>query len=274
MSNFQQKRRSEDLMHNIEPPWSGDAILLEACRRDAQGIRAVEDFKAWTRDRVRPLLPHGALACVHGRTYGAGVSLDCVLAVDYPLDYFKGIRNAAGHMDSPLARYWFERQCPVFFDADKPPAFVSTPWLERFRSYGLRNAAADGMRDPASCIATYFSFHQLPELNEELLRGTFKVLIPLMHQTFAKVVHLQQEREASLSCNYRGLTAREQEIVTLVIQGKGNFEIASLLGTSEFTVRNQISQILKKTGCSNRTTLATAAAAQAHERFGDGTKIL
>ena len=134
--------------------------------------------------------------------------------------------------------------------------------------------AGDGVRDMPSCIATYFSFHQLPELNEELLRATFKVLMPLMHHTFARVVHLQQEREASLSCNYTGLTAREQEIVTLVIQGKSNFEIASLLGTSEFTVRNQISLILKKTGCSNRTTLATAAAAQAQERFGDGTKIL
>jgi len=252
----------------------GDSGLLEACRREAKGFQTVEDFKAWTRNSVRPLLPHGALACVHGRTHSAGVSVDYVVAVDYPMEYFQDIRNSSGHMDSPLARCWFEQQSPVFFDAGKPPAYVSTPWLTTFRKHGLRNAAADGVVDAQRCVATYFSFHQLPALREAELRATFQLLIPLMHETFSRVIHLHQERGASLACNYSGLTAREQEILAHINQGQSNVQIASALEVSEFTIRNHISRILDKTGCSNRTALVAAVAAQERERFGMGTKIL
>jgi DNA-binding CsgD family transcriptional regulator len=261
-------------MHNIDPPWSGDRIGLDACRQEATRIQTIQDFKKWTCDFVRPLLPHGALACVHGRTYGVGVSLDYVVTVDYPLEHLLEIRNASGHMDSPLARCWFEQQAPVFFDAEKPPAYISTPWLTSFRKHGLRNAAADGVLDTARCVATYFSFHQLPELDERVLRGTFKVLVPLMHDTFARVIHLHKEKGASLACHYTGLTARDQEIITHISQGKSNAQIASVLGVSEFTVRNAISRILEKTECSNRAALAALGAVQTNEHFGVGTKIL
>jgi len=254
----------------------GDSALLSACYREAEGVQSVEDFKAWARKFVRPLLPHGALACVHGKYYGAGVSLDCVVAVDYPLEYFQDIRNASGHMDSPLARSWFEQREPVFFNADKPPAYVSTPWLTNFRKYGLRNAAADGVVDTSRCIATYFSFHQLPDLNEAALRECFKQLIPLMHETFARVIRLHQERSAAPAGPHSGLTPREQEIVVHLSQGKSNVEIATLLHLSEFTVRNQVSRILEKTGCSNRVALAAIVAAQEQERLGleIGTHVL
>jgi DNA-binding CsgD family transcriptional regulator len=251
-----------------------DSMLFDACIREAKGIKKMDDFKAWTRSHVRPLLPHGALACVHGRTYGVGVSLDYVATVDYPLEHLQEIRNASGHMDSPLARFWFEQQSPVFFDADKPPAYVSTSWLTSFRKHGLRNAAADGILDTARCIATYFSFHQLPMLDERELRGTLKVLIPLMHEIFARVIHRHQENNAPLTCNYAGLTKRDREMVRHVSQGKSNAEIASLLHLSEHTIRNRVSRILEMTGCSNRAALAAAAIAQQQEHFGVGIKIL
>jgi hypothetical protein len=74
----------------------GDTGLFKACKDSAENVQEIEDFKAWTRSHVRLLLPHGALACVHGKTYGVGVSLDCVVAVDYPLEYFRDICNASG----------------------------------------------------------------------------------------------------------------------------------------------------------------------------------
>jgi len=225
-------------MADASSAYADNFSFFEACKDSAKSIQKIEDFKEWTRSHIRRLLPHGALACVHGKYYGAGVSLDCVVAVDYPLEYFQDIRNASGHMDSPLARSWFEQREPVFFDANRPPAYVSTPWLTNFRKYGLRNAAADGVVDTSGCIATYFSFHQLPEFDETALRESFKKLIPLMHETFARVIRLHQERSAAPAGPHSGLTPREQEIVVHLSQGKSNVEIAALLHLSEFTVRN------------------------------------
>jgi DNA-binding NarL/FixJ family response regulator len=55
------------------------------------------------------------------------------------------------------------------------------------------------------------------------------------------------------------LTDREQQIVRLVVRGLQDKEIAFELGTSVFTVRNQLTAIRRKTGLDNRTQIATFA---------------
>ena len=55
------------------------------------------------------------------------------------------------------------------------------------------------------------------------------------------------------------LTEREQEILILVAQGLSNNEIAGQLYRSPHTIRHHISQILSKSGASNRAEAATVA---------------
>jgi DNA-binding NarL/FixJ family response regulator len=52
------------------------------------------------------------------------------------------------------------------------------------------------------------------------------------------------------------LTLRELEIATLVAQGLTNKEIGQRLGTSRFTVRNQVNSIISKLGLKNRIQVA------------------
>ncbi len=55
---------------------------------------------------------------------------------------------------------------------------------------------------------------------------------------------------------FRGLTAREREIVELVAKGLSNPQIGEQLYISHGTVRNHISTILEKTGLEHRTQIA------------------
>ena len=48
------------------------------------------------------------------------------------------------------------------------------------------------------------------------------------------------------------LTAREREILRGVIRGQTNSQIASSLGTSPHTVKNQLSALYRKANVSNR----------------------
>ena len=48
------------------------------------------------------------------------------------------------------------------------------------------------------------------------------------------------------------LTVREKEVFTLLIQNKTTKEIASILGISEKTVRNHISNAMQKLGVKGR----------------------
>jgi DNA-binding NarL/FixJ family response regulator len=49
-----------------------------------------------------------------------------------------------------------------------------------------------------------------------------------------------------------GLTAREQEVATLVARGLSNKEVALQLGLSDGTVKLYMHKILKKLGARNR----------------------
>ena len=53
-----------------------------------------------------------------------------------------------------------------------------------------------------------------------------------------------------------GLTARENEILRLIVEGKSNTEIGAQLHLSEGTVKNYVSTILSKCQAKNRTELA------------------
>ena len=58
------------------------------------------------------------------------------------------------------------------------------------------------------------------------------------------------------------LTVREREILTLLVTGKTNKEIAGQISVSEGTVRFHVSNILSKMGASNRTEAASLALQQ------------
>lgn len=55
------------------------------------------------------------------------------------------------------------------------------------------------------------------------------------------------------------LTARERQVLALMLEGKSNKRISSHLGMAEATVKNHVTAILKALGASNRTEAVIAA---------------
>lgn len=55
------------------------------------------------------------------------------------------------------------------------------------------------------------------------------------------------------------LTRREKEVLTMLVQGQSNKEIARPLGIEERTVKAHISKLMRKTGVRNRVALSTYA---------------
>ena len=66
----------------------------------------------------------------------------------------------------------------------------------------------------------------------------------------------QEERLNAFIQKYQ-LSSREIEVLNLIIEGASNGEISAKLFISENTVKFHVRNILKKTGCSNRTELLT-----------------
>lgn len=75
-------------------------------------------------------------------------------------------------------------------------------------------------------------------------------LLPQLGTVWAAAAHLPPHADRAGE-----LTAREREVASLVARGLTNAEIGRLLGTSPFTVRNQLSRILARLGVANRAEL-------------------
>jgi len=243
--------------------------------RNAEKIQTIEQFKQWVREDVRRILPHGALACGHGRIHSAGVATDYIITVDFPAEHFAALCNPAGGLDTPLMRRWMMYREPQLFDAAVPPPWpeISPAWLEQFSRHDLRNAAVHAVFDTERYLGSYFSFHQLPTSPGAKERGILLALAPILHDTLVRVVKHAELLEQQSRPDWERLTQREIEMLGWIGRGISNGEIAGHMQLSENTVKHHISSIFEKTNLPNRSCLMSALAKHPPGLVSRGTKI-
>jgi DNA-binding NarL/FixJ family response regulator len=100
--------------------------------------------------------------------------------------------------------------------------------------------------------------HQLVQTIREIIKGMFvfggRVLTQKefecwLDEEMEKARHLFSESGSP----FHPLSDREMEVLTCVVEGKSNKEIASSLGISHQTVKNHVTSILRKFGVEDRT---------------------
>jgi len=90
-------------------------------------------------------------------------------------------------------------------------------------------------------------------LHDELIRA--------IHAVHAGEKYLPPSVAAALASSAlpAGLSTREMEVLSLIVKGQGNKQIAYQLGIAEHTVKNHVKNILNKLSVDDRTQAATAA---------------
>ncbi|MDQ3777719.1 MAG: response regulator transcription factor, partial [Actinomycetota bacterium] len=93
---------------------------------------------------------------------------------------------------------------------------------------------------------------------EAAVRGESMISAEVASKLFARL-RAQQQPPAQDASPLTALSARETEILRLLASGKPNEDIAADLVISPFTVRNHISNVLRKLQLENRTQAAAYA---------------
>lgn len=136
------------------------------------------------------------------------------------------------------------------------PAFATTPFIF-LTAKGNHNDVRTGMNSGAD------DYLNKPVAHDELIAA--------VRSRLARAGAVKQVIEASggFTIDFEnhapliaawGLTLREAEVLSWVAQGKGNADIAILLGIKESTVKQHVSSCFQKTGAENRSTAAMIVA--------------
>lgn len=228
--------------------------MLEALRESAANVHTVEDYKEWSKNKLRPILPHEAMISGWGHRHAGGVGLDLMVTIDFPAEHLEKIRNRVGAIDTPILWRWLVTERPVTFDCDNPWPDVPPQWLESFRGFGLRNVLAHAQWDTERVGGTYHSLYRMPAAPGDRESQLFAQVVPLLHETFCRVMQSISAADRFSAC-LESLTPREREVVRWLGIGKTNSEVASINGISENTVKHYVTEIFNKLGVSNRTQL-------------------
>ncbi len=118
----------------------------------------------------------------------------------------------------------------------------------------LKNLAVHLVTGASGKVEALYGFSRIPVPLDARLGHIIELLIPHLHNAFLRV--LATEREISSAGSQRTgrlVTPRQEEILSLIKEGKTNVEIARLLDCSPWTIKNHIQAILRRLDSNTRT---------------------
>lgn len=209
-----------------------------ACERE-------EQLKALING-MRSLLPFDSAVCSLVRTENGELTDQCeVVNVSYPAEWLELYFENDFHLIDPILIENFTN-------------FGVQYWSDTYRKYGsqkefislaedfeLKGGYSCGVMDRTQNEGSLFSL--AGEVSDHPRnRLILDILVPHLHQALSHVSRGRRVQPAAT------LSAREQEVLIWIREGKSSWEISMILGISERTVKFHIAAILNKLGAANR----------------------
>lgn len=221
----------------------------------------VREFLSFTKRELQIVLPHTAFACTLGELRDSGLRPKTVLTVNFPEDAWWKSQLSTGRFFNPFIRTWLAtgttqtRSCSDTGERGHQKLLIKGD---------LVNVAAYGVRDVSPIYASFFMFHRIPGPLNAKHHTALKLVVPQMHSALVKIFHGGDDvpfARPNIRIAKKGphLTPRECEVLQWVRLGKTNAEVASILGVSHKTVKNQVQAILIKLRVNNRAQAVASA---------------
>ncbi len=244
----------------------------------SQAIRRHVDLFAWLMGEVQHFLPHEIFVSAWGDFANWDLRLDVISALP-------GVRTEQllRHSIDEVLRVaylrWIEGgRRPLLFSAGEVLRSIeggANPFYASLRE--MRSMLVHGIRDERGGQESLYIALNRGSCTKGGCKDRFlslvDSLVPQIDVAFRRIAAyplggiVPQREKAARAHGVAGreLSAREQEILGWICQGKTNVEIATTLKISPFTVKNHVQRIFKKIGVSSRMQAATKYSAALSE---------
>ncbi len=249
---------------NALPP--AELQAYQAAVTQSLGVRSHFDALNWLQGDMQRYVPHDIMIAAWGSFQGDHIRHDILSAM-------AGVRthNSPSAPIMPLLLRLFERwnnfgRKSYALNAGERGFLLHDTGLKSALGDALskmRSAMVHGIHDARGshqCLYVTFSGRETANRNEQ---DAFGVVLPYIDMALRQVQHLPHQSHIATGpglhspvrtpVNLRlGLTEREAEILHWVALGKTNPVIGSILGISEYTVKNHMQRLFRKLDVSNR----------------------
>lgn len=224
--------------------------------------------------RFRKLLSHEMAFC--GIVNVGTNEVIAHLNVGCPTKMLSALLNGTNKIHDPFFETWKRMRSPYFAETERfggteaQSCPLLSRWLRILREFGVTNAMVHGLMDISGRVTSYFSFIQLPHPAGDRERDVLSALVPHLHAALINILQSPRADAPAARDGGRGgeafnmlnrgtndnpgatLTSRELEVLRWAYAGKTNWEIGTILGITEFTVKNHMRSIMQKLRASNR----------------------
>lgn len=218
-------------------------------------IGSRQQFFVWSQSSLQALLPHEILICGIEDGSRQGMAMHRFSASRYFRDeHFACIADPLTGLKPRLTAVTEGSRDSIVFSPCERARPADAELAALVADNELKNIAAQLVMGTSGKVEALYGFARIPVALDARLGHIIELLTPHIHNAFLRV--LATEREVSSSGSQRGgrlVTPRQEEILSLIKQGKTNAEIALLLECSPWTIKNHIQAILRRLGSTTRT---------------------
>jgi DNA-binding CsgD family transcriptional regulator len=228
------------------------AVLLRV-KKTARTIADIRGFKRWIRTEVKALLPHRMSIFAKGNRHSLGFSVDLIVPIGLPTSYVRAISRQRGVHSPVVARWLRQRRPQLVRDHEEAKRMeLDRDWIALFRRFNLGNVAAHGTVDEERGVLTCFAFYGSPVPLGPHHGELLSALAPCIHEALIRAKEHPPTASANATLGKDALTEAEREVCRWLKREKTNWEIANLLGKSQWTVKTQVQRIMAKLGARTR----------------------
>lgn len=214
--------------------------------------RTPEALMPWVKNELRRFFPYQRLFMAYGELIAGQIKTTHWLAAGYEDQYLEAVARTLEVDTRGSLKWWFANRQPFFIDPHSPPPFATPYEIEEIKTQGLLNIAAHGILNVRAIAGTYFSFAGVPAPLSKWHLDALRILTPVLNDLYLAYLAGPQ---GSLPISFAALSARQKDIVRLLVTGIDDKTLARNLGIAEKTVRNQLTEIYSRLGISKRTQL-------------------